>query len=209
MQDDSTKEFPNIKGEVNGSPVPKRKPPKLRKGPTSRPEANSSNKNAIDGAPIPDLSNDSFADARSSSSGDKFNHRESYSPEQAPQVQKQRIRHQRTTRRVSTQSPEPTPNIENGQKNNDHREQRTTKVRRVSHVVNPLENQDEIGRPLNNPGGVVPTNPVGAVEQVTESIEAKPESPKNDQLKLRLDLNLDLEIELKAKIRGDITLQLL
>ncbi|KAL4994703.1 hypothetical protein BDV10DRAFT_188748 [Aspergillus recurvatus] len=31
----------------------------------------------------------------------------------------------------------------------------------------------------------------------------------NEQLKLRLDLNLDLEVQLKAKIRGDLTLQLM
>ncbi|KAL4733061.1 hypothetical protein BDV11DRAFT_200804 [Aspergillus similis] len=32
---------------------------------------------------------------------------------------------------------------------------------------------------------------------------------KNEQLRLRLDLNLDLEVQLKAKIRGDLTLQLM
>jgi hypothetical protein len=47
------------------------------------------------------------------------------------------------------------------------------------------------------------------VEQVTETTEIKPQSTKNDQLNLRLDLNLDVEVELKAKIRGDLTLQLL
>lgn len=31
----------------------------------------------------------------------------------------------------------------------------------------------------------------------------------NEQLRLRLDLNLDLEVQLKAKIRGDLTLQLM
>ncbi|KAL4753457.1 hypothetical protein BDW72DRAFT_210308 [Aspergillus terricola var. indicus] len=31
----------------------------------------------------------------------------------------------------------------------------------------------------------------------------------NEQLRLRLDLNLDLEVQLKAKVRGDLTLQLM
>lgn len=56
---------------------------------------------------------------------------------------------------------------------------------------------------------LVPRPAAGGVEQVSEVTEVKPQSKKNDQLKLRLDLNLDVEIELKAKIRGDVTLQLL
>jgi len=75
----------------------------------------------------------------------------------------------------------------------------------VSHILNPPETQGQIERT----GELVPKSATGAVEQVTQTTEVKPQSTKNDQLKLRLDLNLDVEIELKAKIRGDLTLQLL
>jgi hypothetical protein len=75
----------------------------------------------------------------------------------------------------------------------------------VSHILNPPETQGQIERASE----LVPKAATGPVEQVTETTEVKPHSAKNDQLKLRLDLNLDVEIELKAKIRGDLTLQLL
>jgi hypothetical protein len=75
----------------------------------------------------------------------------------------------------------------------------------VSHVLNPPKSQGQIERADK----LVPKAPTGAVEQVTETTEVKPQPTKNDQLKLRLDLNLDVEVELKAKIRGDLTLQLL
>jgi hypothetical protein len=75
----------------------------------------------------------------------------------------------------------------------------------VSHILNPPETQGQIERASE----LVPKPATGPVEQVTETTEVKPQSAKNDQLKLRLDLNLDVEVELKAKIRGDLTLQLL
>lgn len=75
----------------------------------------------------------------------------------------------------------------------------------MSHILHP----QEAGAQTQWNGELVPRQANGGVEQVLEVTEVQPQSKKNDQLRLRLDLNLDVEIELKAKIRGDVTLQLL
>jgi hypothetical protein len=215
MQHQPEDNIRNANGNVKAGSPAKRKPPKLRKAPTSEPEADGVNKNGINGVPTStrskDLSSDAGSNYTEQRTDQRQNGRKSLSPEPAPQVEHQRIRHHRRNRRASRESEEPgvKQGIEPVERNNDRREQRTTKERRVSHVLNPSESQGEVGRPLNNVGEIVPTKPTEAVEQVTESVEGEPSSQKNDQLKLRLDLNLDLEVELKAKIRGDLTLQLL
>ncbi|KAJ5872409.1 uncharacterized protein N7529_004762 [Penicillium soppii] len=211
MQRQSEHDVGSANGNVKGGPLPKRKPPKLRKGPTSKPDTNGVYENGINGAPVSTKSKYPTPKSDSNTPNHSQNDPKSPSPEAATQVEHQRTRHNRRTRRASSLSQGPSQYEDIGPEHteNDSQEQRTIKERRVSHVLNPLESPRELGRPLNNAGDLVPTAPVGAVENVTETVEAKPESSKNDQLKLRLDLNLDLEVELKAKIRGDITLQLL
>lgn len=213
MQAQSNRDNRNADGNASAS-APKRKPPKLRppklrKGSTSDPETNDSNEQTVDGVPNSTKSNSSSAQWGSNSTDPRQNDRQPPSARSAPQVenQNQRTRHHRRARQSSAQSQDPYQDqiFESEQKDNRSSEQRTVQERRVSHVLNPLETQGQIERD----GELVPESATGAVEQVTETTEVKPESTKNDDIKLKLDLNLDVEVELKAEIRGDLTLQLL
>ncbi|KAJ6001612.1 hypothetical protein N7499_002489 [Penicillium canescens] len=202
MQAQSNHDIQNANGSAS-APAPNRKPPKLRppklrKGSTSDPGTNGSNEQRVNGVSGSIKSNSPSANLGSNSTDPRQNDRRTPSPQAAPQVEKQnhRTRHHRRARRISAESQDPYQGSS---------EQRTVQERRVSHMLNPPETQGQIERASE----LVPKAATGPVEQVTESTEVKPQSAKNDQLKLRLDLNLDVEVELKAKIRGDLTLQLL
>jgi hypothetical protein len=200
----------------NGNPTasapkrkpPKLRPPKLRKGPTSDLETNSSSGHKLNGE---DLAKSNFpsTNAGSSSIDQTKNDQQPPSAQAASEgeSQKQRTRHHRRGRRVSTESQDSYQDqaIDREQRDTRSPEQRVIQERRVSQIVNPPDTQGQIERA----GELAPTTANGAVEQVTETTQVQPQPPKNDQLKLRLDLNLDVEVELKAKIRGDLTLQLL
>lgn len=205
MRAQSNHDIQNADGSASASAPnrkpPKLRPPKLRKGSTSDPGTNGSNEQRVNGIPDFTKSNSPSANMGSNSTDPRQNDGRPPSPQAAPQVEKQnqRTRHHRRSRRISAESQDPY------QDQGIEREQRAVQERRVSHILNPPETQGQLERA----GELVPKAATGAVEQVTESTEVKPQSTKNDQLKLRLDLNLDVEVELKAKIRGDLTLQLL
>lgn len=190
---------------------PKLRPPKLRKGSTSNTETTNSNEQRVNGVSDSNNSNSPSEKTGSSFASPRQNHTGQSSPEPAPQVEKQtqRTRHHRRPRRPSTQSQDPNlpPQAEREKSDASNLEQRRVQERRVSHVLHPPGAEGQIQR--TGETQIAPNPAGGAVEQVTETREVNPESKKSDQLKLRLDLNLDVEIELKAKIRGDLTLQLL
>ncbi|KAJ5295082.1 hypothetical protein PENANT_c035G07795 [Penicillium antarcticum] len=213
MQEQPNHDLPNANGTATAS-TPKRKPPKLRppklrKGPTSEPESSNSNEQRVNGIPESAKSNSVSSIPESSSTGQMQEENQSPSPEPAPQVEnpKERTRHHRRVRRVSTLAQDPSQDQDTQLEQRDNRslEQRKVQETQVSNVLNPPEAQGQVQRA----GELVPQAADGAVEQVRETTEVKPQSQKNDQLRLRLDLNLDVEVELKAKIRGDLTLQLL
>lgn len=122
--------------------------------------------------------------------------------------------HQRTTvRRESAQSAEPdqVQVVEREQRANSPKAQ--VRERRVRQMLSPEVSGQEVVQASDQHAGqsqgLLPTGTNANAGQVIETTEAVTKSKGNDQLRLRLDLNLDVEIELKAKIRGDITLQLL
>ena len=122
--------------------------------------------------------------------------------------------HQRTTvRRESAQSAEPdqVQTVEREQRANSPGAQvRETRVRQMlSPEVNGQQVVQASDQDAGQSEGLLPNGTKANSGQVVETTEAVTNSKSNDQLRLRLDLNLDVEIELKAKIRGDITLQLL
>ncbi|KAJ6094269.1 hypothetical protein N7467_003114 [Penicillium canescens] len=213
MQAQSNHDIQNANGSASASAPnrkpPKLRPPKLRKGSTSDPGTNGSNEQRVKGVPDSTKSNSPSANLGSNSTDPRQNDRRPPSPQAAPQVEKQnqRTRHHRRARRISAESQDPYQDqgIERERRDNRSSELRTVQERRVSHILNPPETQGQIERASE----LVPKAATGPVQQVTETTEVKPQSAKNDQLKLRLDLNLDVEVELKAKIRGDLTLQLL
>lgn len=125
--------------------------------------------------------------------------------------------HQRTTIRR-----EPAPSAEPDRVEVIEREQRSispeskTRETRVRQMLSPeVQNKEIVRAPDSHHAGQQGellqngTNPNPNPGQVIETTEEVTNTKGNDQLKLRLDLNLDIEIELKAKIRGDLTLQLL
>ncbi|CAI7656085.1 unnamed protein product [Penicillium palitans] len=181
----------------------------MQKGSPSDPETSDFSEQRVNDAPDPINSNSIPATPGSNPKYPRQNDRRQPSPQPTPQVeaQNQRTRHRQRHRRTSAQSqyPDMEQDIEREQRDNRSSEQRRLQDRRVSHILNPPRTQGQIERA----GELVPRPATGAVEQVTETEEVKPQPTKNDQLKLRLDLNLDVEVELKAKIRGDLTLQLL
>ncbi|CAI7571158.1 unnamed protein product [Penicillium pancosmium] len=195
--------------------TPKRKPPKLRppklgKGSTSDPDTSDFTEQRMNGVTDSTKTNSPSGNSGSISTDPRQNGRPSPSPQAEPQVdenQNQRTRHHRRPRRPSTQSKDPyqDQSTEPEDRGNRSSEQRTVQERRVSHILHP----QEAGGQTQGNGELVPRQATGGVEQVSEVTEVQPQSKKNDQLRLRLDLNLDVEIELKAKIRGDVTLQLL
>ncbi|KAJ6000200.1 hypothetical protein N7481_000609 [Penicillium waksmanii] len=207
-------DIPNTNGDATASAskrkAPKLRPPKLRNGPTSDPETSDFNEQRMNGVTNSTKSNSPPGNSSSISTDPRQNDLLHPSPQAAPQVdenQNQRTRHRRGPRRSSTQSQDPyqDQSIEPEDRDNRSSEQRTLKERRVSHMLHPPEASGQI----QGNGELVSRPAAGGVEQVSEVTEVNPQSKKNDQLKLRLDLNLDIEIELKAKIRGDVTLQLL
>ncbi|KAJ5556340.1 hypothetical protein N7494_000255 [Penicillium frequentans] len=137
---------------------------------------------------------------------------DSSSPEQAPESPQ--VHHQRTVRRESARSGEPdrVEVIEREQQpNSPEANRRETRVQRMlspevkdNEMVRAPDPHHAGQRGESSQNGLNSTT--GDVVETTEEVTNK---KSNDQLKLRLDLNLDIEIELKAKIRGDLTLQLL
>ncbi|KAJ5655343.1 hypothetical protein N7507_007293 [Penicillium longicatenatum] len=123
--------------------------------------------------------------------------------------------HQRTSIRresVTAAEPDQVEIIERGQRSNSPEANR--RETRVQRMLSPEVKDKEIVRAPDphNAGqqAELPRNEANSrTGQVIETTEAVTNTKSNDQLKLRLDLNLDVEIELKAKIRGDLTLQLL
>lgn len=120
--------------------------------------------------------------------------------------------HQRTRiRRESATSAEPdrVEVIEREQRSNSPEEKiRETRVQRMFSPE--VKHQEVVRAPDAHHAGQQGSNGINSTSgQVIETTEAVTNTKGNDQLKLRLDLNLDIEIELKAKIRGDLTLQLL
>ncbi|KAJ5118904.1 uncharacterized protein N7443_007834 [Penicillium atrosanguineum] len=135
-------------------------------------------------------------------------------PEKRKTSPRPRTHHQRTTvRRESAQSAEPdqTQVVEREQRSNSPGGQ--VRETRVQQMLSPKVNGQEVvpaqGQHPGQSEGVLSNGTNANTGQVIETTEAVTDSKSNDQLKLRLDLNLDIEIELKAKIRGDLTLQLL
>ncbi|KAJ5648783.1 hypothetical protein N7490_005155 [Penicillium lividum] len=130
-------------------------------------------------------------------------------PLESPQtVQQTRIRHES----APSTEPERVEVIEREQRSNSPDAQiRETRVRRM--VSPEVKNKDIVRAPDPHvPGqrGELLHNGINSqTGQLLETTEAVTNTKGSDQLKLRLDLNLDVEIELKAKIRGDLTLQLL
>lgn len=135
--------------------------------------------------------------------------------EEEPQMSpRPTIHNQRTTvRRESAQSADPdqVQVIEREQRSNSPGAQiRDTRVRQM--LSPEVQNQEVVpasDQHAGTSGELLPNGTNENAGQVTETTETVTNEKKNDQLKLRLDLNLDIEIELKAKIRGDVTLQLL
>lgn len=210
MQKQSENDVPTTKSNINTGVPPKRKPPKLRKGPPPEQKANGVNGSTTSSVPDLTHSNSPSSNSGSTASNKEQSEGKSPSPEPIPQVERQRTRHHRRARQApKSQEPDQYQETDSEQRENRSQERRKIKEKRVSRVLNPAESHGEVAQPRNNAGGLVPTAQTGGVEQVTESIEEKPQSGKSDQLRLRLDLNLDIEVELKAKIRGDLTLQLL
>lgn len=213
MQPQSNNSIQNANGDARASATkrkpPKLRPPKMQKGSPSDPETSGFSEKRVNDAPDPINSNSVPATPGSNPTYPRQNDRRQPSPQPAPQVeaQNQRTRHHQRHRRTSAQSqyPDMDQDIEREQRDNRSTEQRRLQDRRVGHILNTQKTQGQIDRASE----LVPRQATGAVEQVTETEEVKPQPTKNDQLKLRLDLNLDVEVELKAKIRGDLTLQLL
>ncbi|KAJ6111953.1 hypothetical protein N7523_008014 [Penicillium sp. IBT 18751x] len=122
------------------------------------------------------------------------------------------VHHQRTTvRRKSAQSSDldQVQVVDREQRSNSPAQVRET---RVQHMLGPEADGQIVQAPDRHVGhaeGNLTNGTNANAGQVIQTTEAVTKPKGNDQLKLRLDLNLDVEIELKAKIRGDVTLQLL
>ncbi|KAJ5722272.1 hypothetical protein N7488_000307 [Penicillium malachiteum] len=135
-------------------------------------------------------------------------------PEKPQTSPRFRVQHHRTTiHRESTSSAEPDEvKIIEREKDVDSPEAWTRQTR-VREILSPgVQNQQVVPAPdqRTGPRGELLSDGTNEnSDQVIETTETVQNEQRNDQLKLRLDLNLDIEIELKAKIRGDLTLQLL
>ncbi|KAJ5814195.1 uncharacterized protein N7503_000945 [Penicillium pulvis] len=129
------------------------------------------------------------------------------------------IHHQRTVRRESAPSGEPdrVEVIEREQRANSpegNSPQANRQETRVRRMLNPeVKDKEMVRAPDPHRAGQQGESSRNGLDSTTgdvvETTEEVTDKKSNDQLRLRLDLNLDIEIELKAKIRGDLTLQLL
>ncbi|KAJ5683006.1 hypothetical protein N7462_006171 [Penicillium macrosclerotiorum] len=135
-------------------------------------------------------------------------------PEKPQASPRSAVRRQRTTvRRNSAQSTEPDQAeviTQEQRPDSSGLQKRETRVRRM--LSPEVQNQEVVSASDPHPGRweePLPNSTNSTARQVVETTEAVQSEKGKDQLKLRLDLNLDVEIELKAKIRGDLTLQLL
>ncbi|OQE18647.1 hypothetical protein PENSTE_c017G01889 [Penicillium steckii] len=209
----NSNDIPSTNGAASAS-APKRKPPKLRP-PKLRKISNSDSgtgefkEQRVNGIADSIQSNSSSTNSSGFSADSRQNDRQYPLPQpeiQADEYQKG-TRHGRRPRRPSTQleNTYQDESIESEDRDNTNSEQRTLQERRVSHMLHPPEARTQ----MQGSSDLVPRTAAGNVAQVSEVTEVEHQSANNNQLKLRLDLNLDLEIELKAKIRGDLTLQLL
>ncbi|KAJ5166574.1 uncharacterized protein N7482_005355 [Penicillium canariense] len=201
------------------APSPKRRPPKLRppkpakkSTPEDRPnEAREQRENGV-----PERSSgpsDSFPNgvASESSLNNPSDNSTPGETQMSPQPMLQH--HRQRVRRKSSQSMEPGQDqvLEREQQSSESpgTQLQTTRVRQIlspeattQQAVTARNQEDALsGRTISNPANAN----TGEVVETTEAVSKK----GGDQLRLRLDLNLDVEIELKAKIRGDLTLQLL
>jgi hypothetical protein len=139
---------------------------------------------------------------------------EQTSEDESQMSRKPTVKNRRTTvRRESAQSADPdqVQLIEREQRSDSPGAQ--TRDTRVRQMLGPeVANQEVVpasGQHAGASGELLPNGTNANAGQVTETTETVSNEKRNDQLRLRLDLNLDIEIELKAKIRGDLTLQLL
>ncbi|KAJ5581363.1 hypothetical protein N7450_007664 [Penicillium hetheringtonii] len=201
---------PSTNGAASAS-APKRKPPKLRppklqkisKSDSETGEFKEQRMNGITGSI---QSNSPSARSSSISADPRQNDQQYPSPQPTSQVHEYQSQHARQGRRPrgpSTQSDN--QSIESEDRDKVSSGQRTMQERRVSHILHPRE----AGTQMQGNSELVRRPAAGDVEQVAEATEIEHQPANNNQLRLRLDLNLDIEIELKAKIRGDLTLQLL
>lgn len=207
---------------ANGvAPSQKRRPPKLRpsrpaKLPTPSDEESEGSQRKQNGAPNRTASNSSSGLPNGAQDQSQDSPSREPTPEQQPTSPQPAVHHQRTTvRRKSKQSAEP-DQVQTLEREERAPENHDAQVRetRVQQMLSPeVQNQEIVpaqNRQVGQSGEILPDGTGANADQVVETTEAVT-NPKgnNDQLKLRLDLNLDVEIELKAKIRGDVTLQLL
>lgn len=207
---------------TNGvAPSQKRRPPKLRpprpaKLPTPSDEQSEGSQRKQNGVPDRAASNSSSG----LPNGAQDQSQDSLSREQTPEQQQTSpqpaIHRQRTTvRRKPKQSAEPDQvqmleREERLPENHDAPIRETRVQQMLGHEVQNQEIVPAQDRQAGQPGEILPNGTGANADQVIETTEAVTNAKgNNDQLKLRLDLNLDIEIELKAKIRGDLTLQLL
>ncbi|RDW61175.1 uncharacterized protein DSM5745_10673 [Aspergillus mulundensis] len=125
---------------------------------------------------------------------------------------------------TSSLSTSPTPALEPGQAQNSRQrmvldrsdEGPGGQSQRITRIHGFGDTGGEMVRNIRRQGRAVGTvgRAPGDVTDVTgrsvggREVQERPKS-RNEQLRLRLDLNLDLEVQLKAKIRGDLTLQLM
>ncbi|KAJ5890048.1 hypothetical protein N7504_010858 [Penicillium tannophilum] len=193
-------------------PPPKLRPPKLSKQTTpSDRQSQGSQQRQTGGSQrsqsssLPELSNGSTEEQNE-------DNLDSPSSEQTPESPQ--IHHQRTVRRESAPSGEPdrVEVTEREQRaNSPEANRRETRVQRM--LSPPIKDKEMVRAPDPHHAGRQGQRSQNGTDATTgdvvETTEEVTNKKSNDQLKLRLDLNLDIEIELKAKIRGDLTLQLL
>lgn len=209
---------------ANGvAPSQKRRPPKLRpprpaKLPTPTPsdERSEGSQRKQNGVPDRTASNSSSGLPNGAQGQSPNSLSREQTPEQQQTSPQPAVHRQRTTvRRESKQSAEP-DQVQVLEREERAPENQDSQVRetRVRQMLSPeVQNQEIVpaqDRQAGQSGEILPNGTGANADQVIETTEAVTNAKgSNDQLKLRLDLNLDVEIELKAKIRGDLTLQLL
>ncbi|KAJ5668281.1 uncharacterized protein N7477_006851 [Penicillium maclennaniae] len=201
---------------ANGvAPSQKRRPPKLAKSTTPSDGQSAGSQQRYGGPERSNrkkhrkLPNGVAHEQRESSLNTSSEEQISDEPNTSPRAV---MHHQSTTvRRESAQSAEPdqVQVVGREQRSNSPAQVRET---RVQHMLSPEVDGQIVQAPNRHVGqaeGNLTNGTNANAGQVTQTTEAVTKPKGNDQLRLRLDLNLDVEIELKAKIRGDVTLQLL
>ncbi|KAJ6031330.1 hypothetical protein N7540_002062 [Penicillium herquei] len=212
----------NTQGGVGNSstneimPSQKRRPPKLRPAKASKqitPVDNlSEGSQQRQAGRSPRSQLNSLSEYPNSSNDESENSLDSPKLERTPEKpemnQRTRVRHES----AASAEKDRMSVLEREQKSNSPGEQvRETRVRRI--ISPEVENQEIVrasdAHPTGKGGELLQDGTYSKPGEVVETTEEVTTKKNNDQLKLRLDLNLDIEVELKAKIRGDLTLQLL